>query len=211
MDIIKLNGISKSFGNKKIFTDYSLNIAEKEFVAITGKSGAGKSTLLNIMGLMEKCDKGEYEICGIKCPRLGTRAATNLLRTELAYLFQNFALINDRTVKYNLDIALKFTGKTRKEKDEAINNVLEKVGLTGYENKEVNILSGGEQQRIAFARIMLKPSRIIFADEPTGNLDHQNRDHVMNLLTELNKQGKTIIVVTHDSEVVKYAHRVIKL
>lgn len=211
MRIIQLKNISKSYGDRKILNQFSLEIEKGEFIAITGESGAGKSTLMNIMGLLENFESGEYEVCGIKNPKPGTRISTKLMRNELSYLFQNFALINNKTVRYNLELALHFSKMERSEKIKVMEHALHEVGLHHIENKKICSLSGGEQQRVALARILLKPSQIILADEPTGSLDSHNRDKVMTILTKLNQSGKTIIVVSHDNEVVKTAHRVITL
>ena len=134
-----------------------------------------------------------------------------LLRNKISYLFQNFALLNDKTVAYNLEIATHFLKYDKKTRAMKFAQALERVGLSGFEQKKVYQLSGGEQQRIALARIMLKPSELILADEPTGSLDEGNRNKVMEILGQLNDEGKTIIVVTHDSEIEKCAKRRINL
>ena len=135
----------------------------------------------------------------------------NLIRTKIGYLFQNFALIDTETVLYNLMIAMKYTKYTKSEKIKRISDSLAAVNLSGYEKKLIYTLSGGEQQRVAVARLMLKPSEIILADEPTGSLDSENRNEIITLLKRLNNDGKTVIVVSHDEYVVKMADRIIEI
>lgn len=206
--MIELIDVSKKYGEKVIFDNYSLAIKAGEFVAIVGESGCGKSTLLNLIGLLERHDKGYICIDGNEGIRSNTIEATKLLRYKISYLFQNFALIDEETVFYNLKIALRYTKGNKRDK---IKKVLDIVGLSGYENKRIYQLSGGEQQRVALARVMIKPSKIILADEPTGSLDVGNRDLVMDMLKTFQKQGKTIVIVTHDMAVANQCDRIIKL
>lgn len=211
MSIVQLNNICKKYNNKNILENFSLNIESGEFISIMGESGKGKSTILNIIGLIESYDSGELiidEHSNIKCNSI---ESSKILREKIAYLFQNFALIDEKTVVDNLMIPLKYVKKSAKEKLKEINNALEFVGLKGFEKRKVYELSGGEQQRVAIARIILKPCKIILADEPTGSLDEKNRDVILNLLCELNKMGKTIIVVTHDKKVAEKSKRIIYL
>lgn len=206
--MIELIDVSKRYGDKVIFDNYSLAIKKGEFVAIVGKSGCGKSTLLNLIGLLERPDKGYICIDGSEGIRSHTVEATKLLRYKISYLFQNFALIDEETVFYNLKIALRYTKGNKRDK---IKKALDIVGLSGYENKRIYQLSGGEQQRVALARVMIKPSKIILADEPTGSLDVGNRDLVMDMLKTFQKQGKTIVLVTHDMAVANQCDRIIEL
>lgn len=211
LSIVKLSNISKSYGSNVIFNDYSLEIEKGEFVIITGKSGAGKSTLLNIIGLLDKADSGDVEICGIKNPFFQSKEGNKLLRYHISYLFQNYGLIEDETVIKNLEVGTKYLKLSKEQKKQKINEALKSVGLENYENKKVFQLSGGEQQRVAVARIMLKPSELILADEPTGSLDVENRDVILSLLKSLNENGKTVVVVTHDKDIEKYATRCIRI
>lgn len=206
--MIELRGISKRYGDKIIFNQYSMHIKEGEMVAVVGKSGCGKSTLLNIIGLLETVDEGQVCIDGFQNIYPQSRLAITLIREKIGYLFQNFALVDEETVFYNLKLALKYVKGNKKQ---MIENALTDVGLQGYENKKIYQLSGGEQQRVALARIMIKPSKIILADEPTGSLDAENRDVVMGMLRKLQQQGKTIVVVTHDNHVAAQCDRVISL
>ena len=206
--MIELVDIEKAYDDKVIFKDFSLHIQEGEMIAIKGESGCGKSTLLNIIGLLEAADKGQVCIDGYNNIRPQGQIAVNLMRYTISYLFQNFALIDEETVLYNLKIALKYVKGNKKEE---IVNALSLVGLDGFENKKIYQLSGGEQQRVALARILLKPSKIVLADEPTGSLDPHNRDIVMEMLHKLQKQGKTIVIVTHDGNVAEQCDRIIEL
>ena len=211
MSIIKLSNVTKSYGSKQVLENFNMEVFPGEFVAITGTSGSGKSTLLNILGLLEPIDSGSYRILDTENPRNDSKESVQLLRSKISYLFQNFALVNERSVSYNLEIALRFVRVSKARKKEMIRQALHQVGLAGFENKKVFELSGGEQQRAALARIILKPSEIILADEPTGSLDLGNRDKVMEILAQLNQEGKTVIVVTHDPNVERCAKRVIRL
>lgn len=206
---IKLDNINKKFGDKIIFENFSLEIEKGEFVCITGPSGKGKSTLLNIIGLLEHPNSGEVFIKGEKNLSFSNSKGRQILKNEIAYVFQNYGLVEDKTVEYNLYISSAFSGKNKKEDYEI---ALEKVGLDStYLKQKVFELSGGEQQRVALARLYLKKSSIILADEPTGSLDANNRDKVMDILKDLNKIGKTVIIVSHDEKVTKCAKRVINL
>ncbi len=206
--MILLKGVSKKYGNKTVLNNFSMHICPGEFVAIVGPSGCGKSTLLNIIGLLEPFDKGVVEINKEKNIRPQSRKATNFLRTTISYLFQNFALVDEETVFYNLKLALRYV---KGDKEKLISQALKKVGLVGYEKKKIYQLSGGEQQRVAMARILLKPAKIILADEPTGSLDANNRDLIITMLQMLRQEGKTILVVTHDNYVAAHADRIIEL
>lgn len=196
--MIELVNINKAFGEKKILDDFQLSIQSGEMIAITGTSGSGKSTLLNILGLIESFDTGTYKLFGEENIKINSAKAQCVIRDKISYLFQNFALIENESVKENLDIALKYHKSSKQEKNQMIAEALEKVGLANYEKKKVFELSGGEQQRVSIARVLIKPSALILADEPTGSLDSKNRDEILNLLKEMNSQGKTIIIVTHD-------------
>ena len=211
MNSIMMKAINKAYGEHPVLTNFSMEVADGDYVAIVGKSGAGKSTLLNILGLIESADSGVYEINGAPVPKLDSHNGTMFLREKISYLFQNYALINTMSVSENIEIGLQFTKASKQEKHELIHSALGQVGLSGFEKKKIYQLSGGEQQRVALARIIYKPSEIILADEPTGNLDADNRDVVMRILEHLNQSGKTVIVVSHDPCVVKCAKRVINL
>ncbi|MGM9973270.1 MAG: ABC transporter ATP-binding protein [Clostridiaceae bacterium] len=211
MSIIELDRITKSFGDKIILDEFSLQVEEGEFISLTGPSGSGKSTLLNIIGLLEDFDDGELTIDEEISAPPNSERANKIIREKVSYLFQNYALVDEETVSYNLSLALKYVKGSKKDKAEKMIEALKTVGLEGYELRRIYELSGGEQQRVAIARIMLKPGKIILADEPTGSLDEKNKMKVLNLLKELNHNGKTIIVVTHDPYVAAMSHRSISI
>ena len=209
MKVISLENISKSFENRKIFDGYNLEIEKGEFVCISGESGKGKTTLLNIMGILDVPDSGNVTVLNYKNPIFTSSIGKKLLRNEISYVFQNYGLVEDRTVKYNLEISGMYS---KKDKKDDLINALNKVGLEEtFLSRKIYTLSGGEQQRVALARLYLKNSSIILADEPSGSLDMKNREVVMSILNDLNKEGKTIIIVTHDAEVEKCATRVVRL
>lgn len=207
--IIELKNINKNYGNKYLFKNLNFSIKKGEMIAITGASGSGKSTLLNIIGLIDKPNSGEVSICGNKNPYDKEKIKLNLFRNNIGYLFQNYALVDNYTVSKNLDIALEYVkGKDKKKlKEEA----LDKVGLLDKLNNKVFELSGGEQQRVALARLILKKNDIILADEPTGSLDEDNKAIILRLLKELNNEGKTVVVVTHDKVVANMCDREINI
>lgn len=209
-DIIELKAISKSY-DKNIINNLSIKIKENEMVAIVGQSGKGKSTLLNIIGLLENADSGEVIIDDRKNIKANSNEATKIIREKISYLFQNFALVEQETVYENLKIALKYVKISNNEKEKLIKSALKSVDLEGYEKRKIFELSGGEQQRVAIARVILKPSKIVLADEPTGSLDSKNRDKVLELLKKMNKDGKTIVIVTHDNQLASNCDRSIEL
>lgn len=205
--IIQLKDVNKSYNNIPVLENFNLEINEGEMICISGRSGSGKSTILNILGLLETFDSGTYLLYGKKAPKPFSNEATKILKDSIGYLFQNFALIDNKTVRYNLELAL-----SRKQiKDSDLNATLDNVGLNDYLNRKVYTCSGGEQQRIAIARLLLKDSNIILCDEPTGSLDEENKHIVMDLLHELHQSGKTIIIVTHDTEIISATERVVYL
>jgi len=206
---IELKNISKKYENKQVLDNFNLVVNKGEMMAITGQSGTGKSTLLNIVGLLEEPDSGDVIIQGIENAWKSEKKQIELFRYTIGYLFQNYALIDNETVSKNLDVALEYVKLPNK--DDKKKEVLEKVGLLDKLNSKIYQLSGGEQQRIALARLMLKKNDIILADEPTGSLDEVNRDQVLSILKSLNNEGKTILIVTHDPEVSKICTNVVTL
>lgn len=209
--MIKLENITKTIGKKIILENLSLKINQGDLVAIVGKSGSGKSTLLNLLGLIDGDYNGHYEIFGQQNVPVNSVKSQTIIREHISYLFQNFALIDNETVEYNLMLALKYVKLSKKDKVKRIEEILERVELPSTLHQKVSELSGGEQQRIAVARAILKPSQLLLADEPTGSLDPENRDLVLNFLLDMNKEGKTVIIVTHDAYVAQQCHRVIEL
>lgn len=209
--MIELVNINKNFGEKTILDNCSFNINPNDFVAIVGESGSGKTTLLNILGLIESVDSGKVKMFDEEYIKPNSIQANKLIRERIGFVFQNFALIDNQTVLYNLLMAMKYRSLKKNEKLVEIEKVLEFVGLGGYQNKKIYELSGGEQQRIAIARAILKPHDLILADEPTGSLDDVNKQIIFELFEKLNEQGKTIIIVTHDFELAKKCKRVLKI
>lgn len=205
--MIKINNLSKAYGSNNIFKDYNLSVAEGEMVAIVGNSGKGKSTLLNIIGSLEPFDSGSVEVNNRNIKKMKHKEQLEFLREEVSFLFQNYALMGNHTVYDNITIGQKFD----KAKESKVRQVLNEVNLSGLENRIINTLSGGEQQRVALARIMLKPSKIILADEPTGNLDETNSSKVWDILLQLKNLDKTVVVVTHDVHALHHFDRVIHL
>lgn len=209
--MIEINKLNKSFGDTIIFEDFSYKIIDGSMIAIVGKSGCGKSTLLNIIGLLDFDYEGQILYDGNTFSKKNEKQKSKYIRDNINYLFQNYALIDNETVETNLLLALEYEKMDRATKKKKINEVLKRVDLENYSNKKVYTLSGGEQQRIALARIMLKKGNIVLADEPTGNLDVENSKQVIKILKELQKEGKTIIVVTHSEEIAKQCDEIIKL
>ncbi|SFD24208.1 ABC transporter ATP-binding protein [Ruminococcus albus] len=202
--MIKINDLYKSFNGEPLFEGISLEIPDNSMVAIMGKSGSGKTTLLNIIGAIEPFDSGEVSIDGIPLSKKFNKL--KLFRDKIGFLFQNFALIENMTVYDNLDIV-----KKKYRNDISLEECLERVELKDKKGSKIYTLSGGQQQRVALARLMLKKCDIVLADEPTGSLDATNRDIIMNILSSIHKQGKTVIIVTHDPMVAKKCENVIEI
>lgn len=196
---IQIESLSKSYGKHRILSGIDLVVGKGESVAITGPSGCGKTTLLNILGLLETYESGSILLSGKKYPGPETRQAMLLRRNEINYLFQSFALIDSRTVRDNLMLALYYTKLSKGEKEEAIEKTLKRFSVSSKLDSNVNELSGGEKQRVAISRAMLKPGNLILADEPTGSLDARMAEIVMDsLVSAARETGKTLVVVTHD-------------
>ena len=212
MSIIELKNITKKYkGGKTIFSNYSLRIDEGEFIGIVGESGAGKTTLLNIIGLITNISSGSITIKEQSNLTPSSKKAMLLRRNTIGYLFQNYGLIDDESVEWNLNLALEYKKLSRSQKKEKIQTLLTKMGLTDYEKKKIYQLSGGEQQRVAIAKLILQESSIILADEPTSGLDNANKVMVMDLLSKLNNKGITVIMVTHDTTLNNYFSKIIEL
>lgn len=212
MPTISVRQLSKYYGAKRVIENISFEISDREFVALIGPSGSGKSTLLNLIGLLETVDEGTIMIDGEILPQVNSKKATHLRRNVLNYLFQSNALIPNESVSDNLMLALHYTDLTKKEKDKKIKTVLAKVHMESFLKSRINELSGGEQQRIAIARAILKPGELILADEPTGSLDPQMAQTAFELLKLLRDEyGKTIILVTHNMNQAQQCDRIIDL
>lgn len=209
--MIEIKKIGKKFGDKVVFTNLSYTINDGKMIAIVGPSGCGKSTLLNILGLLDTDYSGEVLYDGQLLSKASEKKRDEYIRNNINYLFQNYALIETDTVEENLMLALEYEKLTKNEKIQKINKSLELVGLKDFNKKSVFTLSGGEQQRVALARIILKRGNIVLADEPTGNLDRNNSNKVMEILKALQKQGRTIIIVTHDESLAAQCDDIIRL
>lgn len=209
--VVKVRNLEKSFNDKEVLKDISFDINLGEMVAVTGKSGRGKSTLLNIIGLIMDKESGEVWHFGKKNIKSQSHTAMLMRRNKIGYLFQNYGLVEEETVFWNLNLALQYKKMSKKEKCSKIKDVLKYVGLEELDKFPVYKLSGGEQQRIAMARIILQGSDLILADEPTGSLDTENRDLIISLLLKLKEQGKAILIVTHDLYVATRCDRIIEL
>ena len=209
---VQIESLSKSYGKHGVLFDLDLSIGKGEVVAITGPSGCGKTTLLNIIGLLETRDKGNVSLSGKKYLGIESKQAMLLRRSELNYVFQSFALIDSRTVRDNLMLALYYTKLEKREKEDAIERALEKFSLSDKLDSVVNELSGGEKQRVAICRAMLKPGGLILAYEPTGSLDARMAKTVMDSLVGAAREaGKTLIVVTHDRSMAAKCDRILTM
>lgn len=205
---ICISHLTKHYGKKTIFEDFSYTFLSGKMYAVVGASGSGKSTLLNIIGLLDDFSSGHIYYDGDEISS-HCRKTIFYLRNIVSYLFQNYALIETESVKNNLLIALKHVKSSHK--DDLIKESLKKVNLVGYENEKVYSLSGGEQQRVAMARLYLKPSEVILADEPTGNLDENNKKRIIESLKSFANEGKIVIIATHDYSIVKVCDEIIEL
>lgn len=202
--MIEIQKLSKSFGRKTLFQDFNLSIEQGEYVVFSGASGCGKTTLLNMIGSLENYDSGHILVDGLD---IGNRKnQQKYLKEKVGFLFQNFALMEDKTVMENLEIV-----KKSNRSAVSIEEVLEKVGMEGSQSSKVYTLSGGEQQRIALARLMIKKCDIILCDEPTGSLDRENGKKIMDLIMGMNQSGKTVILVTHDETYKSIGGRIVEL
>lgn len=214
--LIKLKDINKYYkvGKEKFHVLKSLNIdiEEGDFVMIMGKSGSGKTTLLNVLALLDKFDDGSYFFNYENVSSLNENQRSKFRNKYIGFIFQQFNLIETLSVYQNVELPLIYDGKLNKlERENIIKEKLSEVGLLDKIKSMPLQLSGGQQQRIAIARSLVNNPKLIFADEPTGALDSETSNDIMNLLKELNNQGKTIIMVTHDADLIKYATKVIKL
>lgn len=196
-----LQNVSKKYGSHLVLNKVNLNIYEGDLICIFGKSGSGKSTLLSIMGLLDTYNSGRIECFGQVDPIKKAKACELLRRMNIAYLFQNFALVEKMTVVENMLLALKYNPEKNKEKlIDLVKQPLDEMGVLDKLRSKIYELSGGEAQRVALARNMVKPFDILLADEPTGSLDNENKQIVMNTLVKLNNAGKTVVVVSHDMD-----------
>lgn len=213
--MIKTSKLSKIFSTDEIETtalnQVNIHVKKGEFVAIMGPSGCGKSTLLNIIGLLDNPTSGEYLFDGQAVGRLKERNRTMLRKGNIGFVFQSFNLIDELSVYENVELPLIYLKLSARERKEKVEKVLERMKIGHRKKHFPQQLSGGQQQRVAIARAVVAEPKLILADEPTGNLDSKNGLEVMNLLTELNQEGTTIVMVTHSLRDSEFAHRVINL
>jgi putative ABC transport system ATP-binding protein len=213
--MLQMKNVSKVFITEDIEThalkSLNLHIKEGEFVSITGPSGAGKTTFLNIVGLLENFTEGEYILDGVSVNSLNDSQLSKLRNEKIGYIFQGFNLLPDLNLFDNVDVPLRYRGFNHHERKKRILEALDVVGLSNRVKHRPSQLSGGQQQRVAIARALAGKPRFLLADEPTGNLDSKMAKSVMDLLQEINKQGTTIIMVTHDLSLTAIAHRNISI
>ena len=213
--MIKTEKLSMLFTTEEVQTkalnEVTLHVEQGEFVAIMGPSGCGKSTLLNILGTLDSPTSGSYFFEGKQVDKMNENQLTALRKNNLGFIFQSFNLIDELTVYENVELPLVYMGIKTAQRKEKVNKVLEKVNLLHRANHYPQQLSGGQQQRVAIARAVVTDCKLLLADEPTGNLDSVNGVEVMELLSELNRQGTTIIIVTHSQRDATYARRIIRL
>jgi putative ABC transport system ATP-binding protein len=214
--VIELRNAYKTYntnGNdKNVLENVNLRVERGEFIILFGRSGCGKTTLLNIIGLIDNLTSGEYLVEGINAEILSRKEAAKYRNALFGYIFQSFYLLPDLSAGENIQLPMRYKGMPRDEQKERTKILLEQVGMAGRDKEFPNRMSGGEQQRIAIARALANKPPYLLADEPTGNLDTTNRDHIVHLLSQINKeQGSTIVMVTHDRELLKYADRVVEM
>ena len=214
-NMIKTINLNKIYTTEEVETtaldNVSLEIKEKEFVAIMGPSGCGKSTLLNIFGLLDNPSGGEYHFIDHEVSKYTERQRANLRKANIGFVFQSFNLIDELTVYENVELPLLYLGVSSSDREKMVTSVLERMQIMHRKDHFPQQLSGGQQQRVAVSRAVVAKPKLILADEPTGNLDSANGEEVMNILTQLNEEGTTIIMVTHSPHDSEFAHRVIHL
>lgn len=213
--MIQTENLTKLYTTDEVETtalnNISLSIDEGEFVAIMGPSGCGKSTLLNVLGLIDSADSGSYKFLGKEITRLNEKERSTLRKQNIGFIFQSFNLIDELTVFENVELPLQYQRVTSTERKKIVEELLERFGIAHRSKHYPQQLSGGQQQRVAICRAIAGNQKLIFADEPTGNLDSQNGKEVMELLSDLNNSGTTVVMVTHSENDAKYAKRVIRL
>lgn len=212
---LKIENLEKVFRTELVETvalnGVSLEVNDGDFVAIMGPSGCGKSTLLNILGLLDNPTNGSFQLDGVEVSKLKEKERTKFRKGNIGFVFQNFNLIEELDVLDNVKLPLTFLKMTQNERKERVQEVLDRMNISHRINHFPNQLSGGQQQRVAIARAVIARPGLILADEPTGNLDSKNGQDVIELLSELNREGTTIVMVTHSQRDASYARRIINL
>lgn len=213
--MIKVENLSKSFRTEEVETvaldKVSFEVKNEEFVAIMGPSGCGKSTLLNILGLLDNPTGGKYWLGDREVENLKEKERTDVRKGEIGFVFQSFNLIDELSVEENIELPLTYLGVSRAERKKRVQEIMKRMAISHRAKHFPHQLSGGQQQRVAIARAVVFNPKMILADEPTGNLDSKNGAEVMRLLTELNQEGTTIVMVTHNEHDARMAHRIIRL
>jgi putative ABC transport system ATP-binding protein len=213
--MIKITNLEKIYRTEEVETialnKLSFEVNEGEFVAVMGPSGCGKSTLLNILGLLDDPDEGSFMFNGEEIAHYNERRRANLRKHNIGFVFQSFNLIDELTVYENVELPLIYTNVKAAERKQRVEEVLDKMQIMHRKNHFPQQLSGGQQQRVAISRAVVNHPKLILADEPTGNLDSSNGNEVMQLLTDLNEQGTTIVMVTHSEHDAKFSHRIIRM
>lgn len=213
--MIKIKDLEKIYRTEEVETialnKLSMEVKEGEFVAVMGPSGCGKSTLLNILGLLDDSDNGSFVFNGVEVSQFNERKRAEMRKHNIGFVFQSFNLIDELTVYENVELPLIYTGVKTADRKAKVEAVLDKMKIMHRRNHYPQQLSGGQQQRVAVARAVVNNPKLILADEPTGNLDSSNGNEVMELLTDLNEQGTTIVMVTHSEHDAKFSHRIIRM
>jgi len=213
--MIKITDLQKLYRTEEVETvalnNLSMEVKQGEFIAVMGPSGCGKSTLLNIIGLLDDLDGGSYLFNDIEVANFNERKRSDLRKHNIGFVFQSFNLIDELTIFENVELPLIYTKVPAAERKKRVEEVLEKVQIMHRRNHFPQQLSGGQQQRVAVARAVVNNPKLILADEPTGNLDSNNGNAVMQLLTELNEQGTTVVMVTHSEHDARYSDRIIRM
>ena len=213
--IIKTTNLSKSFRTSEVETiavnNLNFEVEKGEFVAIMGPSGCGKTTLLNLLGLLDTPTGGVYELNGRDVSKLNERDRTYLRRGKVGFIFQSFNLIDELTVFENIELPLTYLKIKSGERRRIVTDLMRRMEISHRASHFPHQLSGGQQQRVAIARAVVSSPELILADEPTGNLDSKNGVEVMNILSELNAGGTTVVMVTHNRRDAKYAHRIVEM
>ena len=213
--MIRVENLSKSFRTEEVETvaldKVSFEVKDGEFVAIMGPSGCGKSTLLNILGLLDNPTGGKYWLGDREVENLKEQERTDVRKGEIGFVFQSFNLIDELSVEENIELPLTYLGVSRAERKKRVQEIMKRMAISHRAKHFPHQLSGGQQQRVAIARAVVFNPKMILADEPTGNLDSKNGAEVMRLLTELNQEGTTIVMVTHNEHDARMAHRIIRL
>ena len=212
--VIEIEGLYKDYdtpaGVFPVLKDVNLTIDEGDYVAIMGPSGSGKSTFMNILGCLDRPTKGEYKLDSQSVKSLNGNELAKLRNKTIGFVFQGFNLLSRSSLLDNVSLPLVYASDNKSLRDEKSKKLLEKVGLGQYLNSKPNQISGGQQQRVAIARALVNQPRIILADEPTGNLDSKTSEEIMTLFNSLNKEGITIIIVTHENDIADHASRQIR-